>query len=152
MPNHPYCDKSGRIKYHRILAEKQQNIKSEYLDANGFLLPEIDVHHKDLNKKIFEAGEKTHERVWELPLYDEYDKLMKSDIADIKNTGPSRQAGTIMGGIFLKKFVQNKYPWAHLDIASVAFNLGESTEEYHTQGATGFGVRLFVELLKHYSH
>jgi leucyl aminopeptidase len=118
----------------------------------GHLLAGLMGNDKELNKKIFEAGEKTHERVWELPLYDEYDKLMKSDIADIKNTGPSRQAGTIMGGIFLKKFVQNKYPWAHLDIASVAFNLGESTEEYHTPGATGYGVRLFVELLKHYSH
>ena len=106
----------------------------------------------DLKKKIFAAGEKTFERVWELPLYDEYDKLMKSEIADIKNAGPARQAGTIMGGIFLKKFVQDKYPWAHLDIASVAMGLGESTEDYHTPGATGYGVRLFVELLKQYSH
>src|SRR4030095_6996791 len=118
----------------------------------GHLLAGLMGNDKDLIKKVFDAGEKTFERVWELPLYDEYDKLMKSEIADIKNTGPSRQAGTIMGGIFLKKFVQTKYPWAHLDIASVGFNLAESTEEYHTPGATGFGVRLFVELLKHYSH
>jgi len=107
---------------------------------------------KELNKKIFAAGEKTYERVWELPLYDEYDKLMKSEIADIKNAGPARQAGTIMGGIFLKKFVQDKYPWAHLDIASVAMGLGESAEDYHTPGATGYGVRLLTELLKQYSH
>lgn len=118
----------------------------------GHLLAGLMGNDKDLNKKIFESGEKTYERVWELPLYDEYDKLMKSDIADIKNAGPARQAGTIMGGIFLKKFVQDKYPWAHLDIASVAFNLGENTEEYQTPGATGYGVRLFVELLKNYSH
>src|SRR4030095_415996 len=118
----------------------------------GHLLAGLMGNDKELKDKIFEAGEKTFERVWEMPLYDEYDKLMKSEIADIKNTGPSRQAGTIMGGIFLKKFVQTKYPWAHLDIASVGFNLAESTEEYHTPGATGFGVRLFVELLKHYSH
>ncbi len=118
----------------------------------GHLLAGLMGNDKDLAKKIFNAGEKTFERVWELPLYDEYDKLMKSEIADIKNSGPARQAGTIMGGIFLKKFVQDKYPWAHLDIASVAFSLGESTEDYHTPGATGYGVRLFVELLKQYSH
>jgi leucyl aminopeptidase len=105
----------------------------------------------ELIKKIFSAGEKTHERVWELPLYDDYDKLMKSEVADIKNIGPSRQAGTILGGIFLKKFVADKYPWAHLDIAGTAFNTNESLE-YTPNGATGFGVRLFVELLKNYSH
>ncbi|MEO8512632.1 MAG: leucyl aminopeptidase [Ignavibacteria bacterium] len=118
----------------------------------GHLLAGLMGNDKELIKKIFAAGEKTYERVWELPLYDEYDKLMKSDIADIKNAGPARQAGTIMGGIFLKKFVQDKYPWAHLDIASVAMGLGESSEDYHTPGATGYGVRLFVELLKQFSH
>ena len=118
----------------------------------GHLLAGLMGNNKELNKKIFDAGEKTYERVWELPLYDEYDKLMKSEIADIRNTGPARQAGTIMGGTFLKKFVQNKYPWAHLDIASVAFGLADSIEEYHTAGATGYGVRLFTELLRHYSH
>ncbi len=118
----------------------------------GHLLAGLMGNDDDLKKKIFAAGEKTYERVWELPLYNEYDKLMKSEIADIKNAGPARQAGTIMGGIFLKKFVQDKYPWAHLDIASVAFNLAESAEEYHTVGATGYGVRLFTELLKQYSH
>lgn len=118
----------------------------------GHLLAGLMGNDKELINKIFAAGEKTYERVWELPLYEEYDKLMKSDIADIKNAGPARQAGTIMGGIFLKKFVQDKYPWAHLDIASVAFGIGESAEDYHTAGATGYGVRLFVELLKQYSH
>jgi leucyl aminopeptidase len=118
----------------------------------GHLLAGLMGNDKELKSKLFEAGEKTYERLWELPLYDEYDKLMKSEIADIKNTGPARQAGTIMGGIFLKKFVENKFPWAHLDIASVSFNVGESIEEYQSQGATGFGVRLFIEMLKHYSH
>ena len=118
----------------------------------GHLLAGLMGNDKELNGRIFEAGEKTSERVWELPIYDEYDKLMKSEIADIKNTGPARQAGTIMGGIFLKKFVDSKFTWAHLDIASVAFNVAESIEEYQQPGATGFGVRLFVELLKSYSH
>jgi len=118
----------------------------------GHLLAGLMGNDKELKSKIFEAGEKTSERVWELPIYDEYDKLMNSEIADIKNTGPARQAGTIMGGIFLKKFVDNKFPWAHLDIASVAFNVAESQEEYQQTGATGFGVRLFAEIIKQYSH
>jgi leucyl aminopeptidase len=100
-----------------------------------------------LIKKIFEAGEKTYERVWELPLYEEYEKLMKSEVADIKNIGAPRQAGTIMGGIFLKKFVGSKYPWAHLDIAGTAM-VSTETAEYIPKDATGFGVRLFVEIVK----
>ena len=106
---------------------------------------------KDVVRRIFDAGEKTNERVWELPLYDEYDKLMKSEVADIKNIGPPRQAGSILGGIFLKKFVGDNYPWAHLDIAGTAFGTGESSDKTNN-GATGFGVRLFVELLKNYQH
>jgi leucyl aminopeptidase len=118
----------------------------------GHLLAGLMGNDSELKKKIFEAGEKSFERVWELPLYDDYDKLMKSDLAEIKNTGPARQAGTIMGGIFLKKFASNKYPWAHLDIASTSFNVSESMTEYQTPGATGYGVRLFVELFKNLSH
>ncbi len=104
-----------------------------------------------LIKKIFDAGEKTNERVWELPLYEEYEKLMKSDVADIKNIGAPRQAGTIMGGIFLKKFAADKYPWAHLDIAGTAM-VGTEISEYMPKDATGFGVRLFVETLKELAH
>jgi len=104
-------------------------------------------NEEELIKKIFSAGEKTYERVWELPLYDDYEKLMKSDMADIKNIGTARKAGTILGGIFLKKFVDAKYNWAHLDIAGTAFGIGEPTD-YMAPGSTGYGVRLFVELLK----
>lgn len=102
-----------------------------------------------LIRKMHNAGEKTHERVWELPLYEEYEKLMTSEVADIKNIGAPRQAGTIMGGIFLKKFVSNKYPWAHLDIAGTAM-VSTEIAEYIPKDATGFGVRLFVELLRNF--
>lgn len=104
-----------------------------------------------LIKKIFDAGEKSNERVWELPLYEEYDKLMKSEVADIKNIGAARQAGTIMGGIFLKKFASTKYPWAHIDIAGTAM-VSTEISEYIPKDATGFGVRLFVETLRELAH
>jgi leucyl aminopeptidase len=102
---------------------------------------------ENMIKKLFEAGQKTFERVWELPLYEEYDKLMKSEVADIKNIGPPRIAGTILGGIFLKKFVGNKYPWVHIDIAGTAMT-GSEQNDYVPKAATGFGVRLFVETLR----
>lgn len=101
----------------------------------------------ELITNLFEAGEKSFERLWELPLYEDFEKMMKSEVADIKNIGPARKAGTIMGGIFLKKFVDNKYPWAHIDIAGTAMN--SETSDISPTEATGFGVRLFVEFLRH---
>ncbi|RPI18962.1 MAG: leucyl aminopeptidase [Ignavibacteriae bacterium] len=102
----------------------------------------------NMKKKLFDAGEKTNERVWELPLYADYEKLMKSEVADIRNIGPAgRGAGTILGGIFLKKFASDKYPWVHIDIAGTAMVPAEPAE-YISKDATGFGVRLFVETLK----
>ena len=102
----------------------------------------------DLIKKLQHASTTTHERVWHLPLYDDYKELVKSDIADVKNLGhPKGDAGALTAAAFLNTFV-TKTPWAHLDIAGPAW----STEEkfYWTKGGTGFGVRLLVELLKNW--
>jgi leucyl aminopeptidase len=90
------------------------------------------------------AGERAYERVWELPLYDEYEKLIKSDIADVKNLG-GRWAGAITAGWFLKKFVDD-YPWVHLDIAGTA--ILEENADYTQKGASGVGVRLLIEWLR----
>jgi leucyl aminopeptidase len=90
------------------------------------------------------AGEATGERLWELPLWDEYGDLMKSDIADLKNAG-GPHAGTISAGWFLKQFV-GTYKWVHLDIAGTAWE--DKGRHYLPKGATGVGVRLLVEYLK----
>lgn len=95
-----------------------------------------------------DAGEKSGERVWELPLWKEYDEQIKSDIADVKNVG-GRPAGTITGAAFLKKFVGRKTPWAHLDIAGTAWK--EKEGPYLSKGATGVGVRLLVQFLMDYA-
>ena len=92
------------------------------------------------------AGEKTYERVWPLPLYDEYEKLIKSDVADVKNVG-GRWAGAITAGWFLKKFVRN-YKWVHLDIAGTA--ILEEPQDYAPKGGSGVGVRLLVEFLRNW--
>jgi len=91
-----------------------------------------------------EAGEKTFERVWQLPLFEEYEKQIKSDIADVKNVG-GRWAGAITAALFLKKFI-GEYPWVHLDIAGTA--ILEESQPYAPKGGSGVGVRLLVEYLK----
>jgi len=93
---------------------------------------------------LTKAGEKTYERVWQLPLFDEYEKLIKSDVADVKNVG-GRWAGAITAGFFLKKFIDD-YKWVHLDIAGTA--ILEENLPYAPKGGSGVGVRLLVEFLK----
>lgn len=93
--------------------------------------------------EVREAGERAGERCWPMPLWDEYRDLMKSDIADVKNSG-GRPAGSITAGWFLREFVEG-YPWVHIDIAGTAYT--ESESAIQTKGATAFGVRLFTELL-----
>ncbi|HLA36909.1 MAG: leucyl aminopeptidase [Omnitrophica bacterium RIFCSPLOWO2_12_FULL_50_11] len=104
-------------------------------------------NNEELKKRIKEAGEASWERVWELPLWDDYDELIKSDIADMKNAGPG-VAGAITGACFLKKFVEDS-PWVHLDIAGTAW--ADKSGPYWKEGGTGAGVRLLVELLSRWS-
>lgn len=92
------------------------------------------------------AGERVHERLWRLPLDDDYLELIKGDDSDLKNSG-GRGAHPVVGGIFLKQFVDPKVPWAHLDIAGTA--TCEKDQPYCPKGATGFGVRLLVDYLEH---
>ena len=98
-----------------------------------------------LMDKVKAAAEKTHERVWELPLWDDYDEGIKSKVADVQNIGDGT-AGTIAGGAFLKKFAEN-YPWVHLDIAGTGFKVGAGSSYIPEEGATGYGVRLLVQLV-----
>jgi len=97
-----------------------------------------------LKRSLEKAGQATGERVWELPLWEEYGELMKSDIADMKNSG-GPTAGTISAAWFLKNFVDTT-KWAHLDIAGTAWE--EKGRHYLPKGATGTGVRLLVEYLR----
>ncbi|MEE0889096.1 MAG: leucyl aminopeptidase family protein [Bacteroidales bacterium] len=90
-----------------------------------------------------EAGEKTYERLVQFPFWSEYDELIKSDIADIKNCGPG-EAGMITAGKFLAHFTD--YPFIHLDIAGVA--MFDRKRDYILKGASGYGVRLIIEFVK----
>ncbi len=99
---------------------------------------------EDVMTQLKEAGDKTFERVWQMPIFEEYEKQLKSDIADVKNVG-GRWAGAITAALFLKKFVGD-YPWVHLDIAGTAM-LEEATD-YAPKGSSGVGVRLLTQFFK----
>ncbi len=98
----------------------------------------------DLSNQLLEAGKKTGETLWRLPVSEEYDAMINSDIADMKNVGSGRGAGSTTAAQFLQRFV-GKTKWAHLDIAGVAWKgKGDATA---VKGATGFGVRLLNQLV-----
>jgi leucyl aminopeptidase len=96
-----------------------------------------------LVEEIRAAGDRADERVWPLPMHDDYRELMKSEIADVKNAG-GRAAGSITAAWFLREFVEG-YPWAHLDIAGTAYS--DREDATRVKGPTGVGVRLFSELV-----
>jgi leucyl aminopeptidase len=99
-----------------------------------------------LAQRLLEAGRRTGEILWRLPLHEEYDELVKGRYADLDNAPEGRKAGTIVGGAFLSHFVSGT-PWAHLDIAGSAWDLERA---YASKGASGYGVRLLVELARSY--
>jgi leucyl aminopeptidase len=97
-------------------------------------------------QRLREAGDRTYERVWPLPMFEEYEKQIKSDVADVKNVG-GRWAGAITGALFLKNFIGD-YRWVHLDIAGTA--MMEEAQDYIPKGGSGVGVRLLIEFLRHW--
>jgi leucyl aminopeptidase len=97
-----------------------------------------------LMDRLRQAGTRTGERVWQLPLWDEYLEQVKSDVADVKNVGMGRAAGAIAGAAFLAKFVDG-YPWVHLDIAGTAW--ADREQPYKPKGGTGVGVRLLTQMM-----
>jgi len=112
--------------------------------ALGYLASPVMGNDQKLVDKLIDAGEKSLDRVWQLPIWDEHAEIIKSDIADIKHLTPEMDAGTIIGGVFLKQFVKD-VSWAHLDIAATV--MVKQDKGYKVKGATGFGVMLFLDLL-----
>ena len=100
----------------------------------------------NLSKQILNAGEKVEEKLWRMPLHKNYDKLMNSKNADVQNINYVGGAGSTTAAQFLQRFIINKTPWAHLDIAGMAFS--KYGGALNSGGATGFGVRLLNELIE----
>jgi leucyl aminopeptidase len=95
-----------------------------------------------LYDEIHAAAERTGERIWRLPLWDDYAEGIKAHHADLRNIGPKREAGTIIGGVFLQQFVGDT-PWAHIDIAAMAWGV-KNRPYWNEKNATGFGARLLT--------
>ena len=103
----------------------------------------------DLAKKLDESGRSVGEKLWRLPLSPSYEEDIKSDIADIKNVGSGRGAGSITAAMFLKEFVPDSIKWAHLDIAATEWD--SKNRALSQKGATGFGVRLLNDFILKYN-
>jgi leucyl aminopeptidase len=105
-------------------------------------------NHDDLVEKLTKASKRSGDRLWRLPFHDDYKKAVRSSVADICNIGnETYKAGAITAGFFLQNFVGDT-PWVHLDIAGTSFNVPDMS--YYRPGATGFGVRLFIDFLMHF--
>ncbi|MHC5003940.1 MAG: leucyl aminopeptidase family protein [Planctomycetota bacterium] len=102
-----------------------------------------------LRKRLDGAADRSGERLWRLPLWDEHRDFMRAKHADVWNSGPKRDGHAIQGAAFLSYFVENDVPWAHLDIAGMASVDGDG--DLNVQGPTGYGVRLLTELARGYT-
>ncbi|MBD3322655.1 MAG: aminopeptidase [Chitinivibrionales bacterium] len=151
-------DAEGRLALADAFSYCQKHYKpSELIDlatltggilyALGTSVAGLFSNDNSLSEKLFQSGERTYERLWRLPVYEEHSESMKSDIADLKNISKFKKgiASSITAAAFLQEFIE-KIPWAHLDIAGTAFNDGESTGEI-SKYATGFGIRLLMDYL-----
>jgi leucyl aminopeptidase len=149
-------DAEGRLVLADALTYSQQKFKARAMIdiatltgavvvALGSIRAGLLSNNDELAEALFQSGERTHERLWRMPLDEEYFEQIKGDDADIKNSG-GRKAGTIIGATFLKQFVKDETAWAHLDVAGVMEADRETA--YSPKGGIGFGVRLFLDYLQ----
>jgi len=116
--------------------------------ALGTNIAGIVSNNEKLTEKIIESSKRTTEEIWNLPLNDDYMDMIKSDVADMKNVGIGRAAGTITAAAFLRNAIEDT-PWVHIDIAGVAWTqIATKEKPYNPKGATGFGVRLILDYLQ----
>jgi len=98
-----------------------------------------------LTQKLKKASDNTQDKIWQLPLNEAYAQMLKSPIADICNIGGNGEAGSSSAAMFIKSFIKDDTPWAHLDIASVAWT--KKNIPCHPEGPTGFGVALLTQMI-----
>jgi leucyl aminopeptidase len=113
--------------------------------ALGHLAAGLFTSDEALGAELLAASSETGERLWRMPLWEDYKPEMRSDTADLVNASGAREGGAVLAAIFLKHFARDM-PWAHLDIASTAWSPAERPHE--PRGPTGFGVRLLLEWLR----
>ena len=152
-------DAEGRLVLADALTYTEKKYKPEFIVDLATLTGAIIVslgsefaglfsNNDKLSNQLFESGQKVGERVWRMPLDKNYDKLINSKNADMQNINYVGGAGSTTAAQFLQRFILNKTPWAHLDIAGMAFS--KYGGALNSEGATGFGVRLLNQLIEDY--
>ena len=153
-------DAEGRLVLADALTYTEKKYKPEFIINLATLTGAIIValgseyaglfsNNDRLSKQLFESGVKVDEKVWRMPLHKNYDKLINSKNADMQNINYVGGAGSTTAAQFLQRFILNKTPWAHLDIAGMAFS--KYGGALNSGGATGYGVRLLNKLIEdHY--
>jgi len=131
-------------RFHPDLMIDLATLTGACIAALGEKIAGVFASNKKLSDTIVASGELTFERCWPLPMPKDYQKLLKSEFADIKNLSSSRWGGAITAALFLAEFVKDT-PWAHIDIAGPAYN--KKANAYCGAGGTGFGVRLLCDVL-----
>ncbi|MBI5613378.1 leucyl aminopeptidase [Candidatus Gottesmanbacteria bacterium] len=150
-------DAEGRVVLADALSYACKNTKPDYIIdlatltgacmvALGEEVSGMFTNDTQLGQNLKSAADNSGEAIWELPLVEEYEEELKSNVADIKNVGSTRYGGAINGALFLKEFVDDGISWAHLDIAGPSFS--EKDTPLVPKGASGVGVRLLLEFLK----
>ena len=150
-------DAEGRLVLADALTYTEKKYKPEFIIDLATLTGAIIVclgseyaglfsNNDKLSKQIFDAGEKVGEKVWRLPLHKNYDKLMNSKNADMQNINYVGGAGSTTAAQFLQRFILKNTPWAHLDIAGMAFS--KYGGALNSGGATGYGVRLLNKMVE----
>jgi leucyl aminopeptidase len=148
-------DAEGRLVLADALYYTNDRFKPQFMinlaTLTGAIMVALGTHHAglfsnddELADQLYEAGQATGEKLWRMPLGKEYDKMIDSKFADMKNSS-GRYAGSITAAQFLKRFVGDT-PWAHLDVAGTA--MGSPTNEYSQSWASGYGVRLLDRLVR----
>jgi leucyl aminopeptidase len=149
-------DAEGRLVLADILTWVQRNEKPaaivDLATLTGAIIVALGHHHAGLfanndglAEELLAAGRETGEKVWRMPLGPEYDKLIDSKVADMKNTG-GRHAGSVTAAQFLQRFIENDTPWAHIDVAGTA--MGSPASETNQSWGSGWGVRVLDEFLR----
>ena len=155
-------DAEGRLVLADILTYIQKKFKPkeiiDFATLTGAIMIALGTHraglfsnNDNLSKKLFKAGEITSEKIWRMPLGDEYDNEINSLRADMKNIGSTRFGGSTQAAQFIQRFISDNTAWAHLDIAGVSWSMKGGNNNHHnlhSPGATAFGVRLIDEFLK----
>ena len=151
-------DAEGRLimadALHYLKVKYQPDVLIDLATLTGSVVRTFGTHcaaffsnNAQLAAQLSAAGEKTGERLWQLPLWDLYKEDILSDVADLRNFSGKPTAGAISAAKFLESFIDNHPQWAHLDIAGVAYANGDAGNQ---KSATGFGVRLLIEFIRRY--